>query len=72
MTYKTARYMLKRIRTAMGQRDILHQLDGEIEFDDAYFGGTAVGKNGVEVRKRRRFLQDCPWMSMATRCSISR
>ncbi len=54
MTYKTAWYMLKRIRTAMGQRDKLHQLSGEIEFDDAYFGGPTVGKKrgrGTEKAK---------------------
>ncbi len=43
-TYKTAWYMLKRIRAAMGQRDKTHQLDGVIEFDDAYFGGPVTGK----------------------------
>lgn len=43
-TYKTAWYMLKRIRTAMGQRDQSHRLDGVIEFDDAYFGGPVRGK----------------------------
>lgn len=54
MTYKTARYMLKRIRTAMGYRDELHQLNGEIEFDDAYFGEPTVGKKrdlGMEKTK---------------------
>lgn len=43
-TYKTAWYMLRRIRSAMGQRDETHQLSGVIEFDDAYFGGPTVGK----------------------------
>ena len=47
-TYKTAWYMLKRIRSAMGQRDKKHQLSGIIEFDDSYFGGSTVGQ------KRRR------------------
>lgn len=54
MTYKTAWYMLKRIRAAMGQRDELYQLSGEIEFDDAYFGGPSVGKKrgrGTEKAK---------------------
>jgi len=36
--------MLKRIRAAMGQRDETHQLDGVIDFDDAYFGGPVTGK----------------------------
>lgn len=43
-TYKTAWYMLKRIHTAMGQRDETYQLDGVISFDDAYFGGSVTGK----------------------------
>lgn len=44
MTYKSAWYLLKRIRAAMGQRDAKHQLEGVIEFDDAYFGGPVRGK----------------------------
>ena len=43
-TYKTAWFMLKRIRIAMGQRDKTHQLNGVIEFDDSYFGGPTIGK----------------------------
>lgn len=43
-TYKTAWFMLKRIRSAMGQRDQNHQLCGIIEFDDTYFGGASIGK----------------------------
>lgn len=62
-TNKTAGYMLMRIRAAMGQRNKTHQLNGTIEFDDTYFGGPSVGKNGDEERKRRRFLWLYPWMS---------
>ncbi len=51
-TYNIAWYMLKRIRATMGQRDGTHQLDGVIEFYDAYFGGPITGKNGAVVRKR--------------------
>ena len=36
VTYKTAWYILHRIRTAMGQQDNTHQLGGTIEFDDAF------------------------------------
>lgn len=36
--------MLRRVRTAMGQRDKTHQLGGTIEFDDTYFGGPTTGK----------------------------
>ena len=53
-TYKTAWYMLMRIRAAMGQRDERHQLNGIIEFDDTYFGGPTVGKKrgrGTEKAK---------------------
>ena len=53
-TYKTAWYMLMRIRAAMGQRDKTHQLSGTIEFDDTYFGGPTVGKKrgrGTEKSK---------------------
>lgn len=53
-TYKTAWYMLMRIRAAMGQRDKTHRLNGTIEFDDTYFGGPTVGKKrgrGTEKAK---------------------
>ena len=53
-SYKTAWYMLMRIRTAMGQRDKTHRLNGIIEFDDACFGGPTVGKKrgrGTEKAK---------------------
>ena len=56
-TYKTAWYMLKRIRAAMGQRDEKHQLGGIIEFDDAYFGGSTVGrKRGRGTEKAKVFV----------------
>ena len=44
VTYKTAWYLLYRIRKAMGQRDASHMLSGVVEFDDSYFGGPTVGK----------------------------
>ena len=56
-TYKTAWYMLTRIRTAMGQRDKTHQLNGTIEFDDTYFGGPTVGKKrGRGTEKAKVFV----------------
>ena len=56
-TYKTAWYMLVRIRSAMGQRDATHQLSGVIEFDDAYFGGPTVGqKRGRGTEKASVFV----------------
>ena len=56
-TYKTAWYMLRRIRAAMGQRDKIYQLNGNIEFDDAYFGGPSVGKKrGRGTEKTKVFV----------------
>lgn len=56
-TYKTAWYMLKRIRSAMGQRDSIHLLSGMIEFDDTYFGGPTVGKKrGRGTEKAKVFV----------------
>ena len=56
-TYKTAWYMLMRIRTAMGQRDKIYQLNGTIEFDDTYFGGPTVGrKRGRGTEKAKVFV----------------
>ena len=56
-TYKTAWFMLKRIRAAMGQRDKMHQLNGNIEFDDTYFGGPTVGKKrGRGTEKAKVFV----------------
>ena len=56
-TYKTAWFMLKHIRIAMGQRDETHQLNGVIEFDDAYFGGPTAGKKrGRGTEKTKVFV----------------
>lgn len=43
VTYKTAWFLLHRIREAMGKREGKYTLCGIIEFDDAYFGGTHPG-----------------------------
>lgn len=57
VTYKTAWYMLKRIRTAMGQRDAAYLLGGVIEFDDAYFGAPTIGKKrGRGTEKAKVFV----------------
>lgn len=56
-TYKTAWYILTRIRAAMGQRDKTHRLNGTIEFDDTYFGGPTVGKKrGRGTEKAKVFV----------------
>ena len=57
VTYKTAWSMLRRIRSAMGQRDAAHILSGVVELDDAYFGGpTAGGKRGRSTEKAKVFV----------------
>ena len=57
VTYKTARSMLRHIRSAMGQQDAAHLLSGVVEFDDAYFGGpTAGGKRGRGSEKAKVFV----------------
>lgn len=57
VTYKTAWSMLRRIRSAMGQRDATHLLSGVVEFDDAYFGGpTAGSKRGRGTEKAKVFV----------------
>jgi len=57
VTYKTAWYMLYRIRQAMEQRDNTHMLSGTIEFDDAFFGGPTTGKKrGRGTEKAKVFV----------------
>lgn len=57
VTYKTAWYVLSRIRKAMGQWDNQHKLSGTIEFDDAFFGGPTAGKKrGRGTEKAKVFV----------------
>jgi len=57
VTYKTAWYMLARIREAMKQRDEGYKLNGIIEFDDAFFGAPTVGKKrGRGTEKAKVFV----------------
>ena len=52
--YKTAWYLLQRIREAMSQREERYTLCGIIEFDDAYFGGSkSGGKRGRGTAKTK-------------------
>lgn len=56
-TYKAAWYMLKRIRSAMGQRDDAHKLSGIVEFDDTYLGAPTTGqKRGRGTAKAKIFV----------------
>ncbi len=57
VTYKTAWYLLERVREAMGQRDAQYLLSGIVEFDDTYFGGPTVGgKRGRGTEKEKVFV----------------
>ena len=57
VTYKTAWATLRRIRSAMGQRDAAHLLSGVVEFDDTYFGEPKVGsKRGCGTEKTKVFV----------------
>ena len=52
--YKTAWYVLHRIRDAMGNRDKQYLLAGIVEFDDSYFGGPqGGGKRGRGTKKSK-------------------
>lgn len=46
VSWPTARNMLRKIRTAMVDRDRLYKLNQLIEIDDAYVGGKKAGKRG--------------------------
>jgi len=46
VTLKTARALLHKIRSAMGEREGLYRLSGTVEMDEAFFGGKASGKRG--------------------------
>ena len=57
VTYKTAWSMLRRIRSAMGQRDAAYILSGVVELDDACFGGPKVGgKRDRGTEKTKIFI----------------
>lgn len=54
VTYKTAWYLLHRIREAMAKRDERYLLAGIVEFDDSYFGGPkGGGKRGRGTKKSK-------------------
>ena len=43
VAYSTAWAISHKIRTAMGKRDTMYVLEGTVELDDAFFGGTRKG-----------------------------
>ena len=46
VTLKTAWALLHKVRKAMGSRDSMYKLGGNIEMDEAFFGGRKKGKRG--------------------------
>jgi transposase-like protein len=65
VSWITAHRMLRKLRTVMADRDLLYQLSGHIEVDDALVGGKqpgkrgrgAVGKTAIIVAVERRVAQ---------------
>jgi transposase-like protein len=59
VNWRTARLILKKLRTAMGHRDSLYQLSGTIELDDALVGGRQKGKRGRGAAGKSKVLIAC-------------
>jgi len=59
VNWRTARLILKKLRTAMGHRDSLYQLSGTIELDDALVGGRQKGKRGRGSAGKKSVLIAC-------------
>ena len=52
--YKSAWLLLQKLRIAMGKRDAKYLLEGIVDFDDTYFGGTKKGgKRGRGTTKSK-------------------
>ncbi len=56
VSYKTAWYMLCRIRKAMEMRDNRYALGGVVEFDDSYFGSKIKGVRGRKAGNQGVFV----------------
>jgi len=57
VSWLTARNMLKKIRTAMADRDIIyHLIEDLIELDDTYIGGRKSGKRGRGAEGKKSVL----------------
>ena len=54
--YKTAWFILQRLRKAMEQRDDKYLLDGIIELDDTYVGAPTKRKNVAEEPKKMKVI----------------
>lgn len=56
VSYKSAWYMLKRIREAMRMRDAHYTLCGVVELDDSYFGAKIKGNRGRKAGNQGVFV----------------
>ncbi|MCK5704344.1 MAG: IS1595 family transposase, partial [Cyclobacteriaceae bacterium] len=56
VSWRTARNMLKKIRTAMAHRDSIYRLQKLIEFDDTYVSGKRAGKRGRGAEGKKSVL----------------
>lgn len=56
ISYDRAWLMLHKIRTAMAYRDMLYQLDGTVEMDEAYFGAPDPGRRGRSTRRAKAIV----------------
>jgi len=57
VSWRTAKNMLKKIRTAMADRDIMYHLTEDlVELDDTYIGGRKPGKRGRGAEGKKPVL----------------
>ena len=54
--WRTAQLMLNKLRRAMADRDLDYVVQGIVEVDDGWFGGTRPGKRGRGAEGRRPVL----------------
>lgn len=56
LNYHTALRLMRKIRSAMRERDDSYLLSGVVEMDDAYFGAPAKGKAGRGTNKAKAVI----------------
>lgn len=56
ISYDRAWLMLQKIRSAMAHRDMLYQLNGTVEMDEAYFGAPDRERRGRGTRRAKALI----------------
>lgn len=51
LRYETAWFVLRRLRSAMGQREAMYLLNGTVDVDDVFVGGITPGRRGRGTRQ---------------------